>query len=49
MGEIEAREAAISQLADNKIFKILSKDESFVGKNAFGRYGGGEKSTNPLL
>ena len=49
MGEIEAREAAISQLADNKIFKILSKDESFVGKNAFGRYGVGEKSTNPLL
>jgi hypothetical protein len=49
MGEIEARESAISQLADNKIFKILSKDESFVGKNAFGRYGVGEKSTNPLL
>ena len=49
MDVLEAREKAVQELAENKIEKILSRDESFVGKNAFGRYGIGEKTTNPLL
>lgn len=42
MDVLEAREKAVQELAENKIEKILSRDESFVGKNAFGRYGIGE-------
>ena len=49
LNALEAREKAVSLLAENKILAILRKDPSFIGKNSFGAYGIGETTTSSLL